>query len=129
MKKKKKPIKTDYARFPAHCLVCDKKVYTSAPYGTFNSWPMAYDSVVFHSIGNYGSTVYDADGGEYLQMVICDECLTKRAKRVRRVKTRMDPPPLHADKFETFDPKKPEFNDRGRKGRMGMSFIPYGPGS
>ena len=120
---KKKTIKTDHAFLAAHCLVCDKKVYTSFPSDSVSSWPMAYDSVVFHSVGNYGSTVYDADGGEYLQMVVCDDCLTKRAKRVRRVKARCDPAPKEAE-FEVFDPKKPEFNDRRT---MGMSFIPYGP--
>lgn len=94
------------------CVICDRKIQAGAPLDHINSWIEAYDAVVFHSAGNFGSRVYDEDGDEYLQAFICDRCVLKRASRMRRVKLPPNDPAKVAD-FEKFRPMIPK-NELGR---------------
>jgi len=96
--------KDDTTSLEIQCLVCGKRLYTSAPYTKENCWGTCYDGIIFHSVGNFGSTVYDEDGGEYIEAVVCDECVKKRAKRIRRVFAPYERP--KAAEYEEFDPSK-----------------------
>lgn len=40
------------------------------------------DAVIFSSHGNYGSTLFDELGEEFLELNICDECLYARSDRI-----------------------------------------------
>ena len=47
-----------------------------------------YNGLIFRSTGNFGSTVFDPmpiGVEEILQVVICDDCMKKKAKRVTRI--------------------------------------------
>ena len=47
-----------------------------------------YNGLIFRSTGNFGSTVFDPmpiGVEEILQVVICDDCMKKKAKRVTRL--------------------------------------------
>lgn len=47
-----------------------------------------YDGLIFRSTGNYGSTIFDPMPiglEEILQVIICDDCIRTRAKRVIRL--------------------------------------------
>jgi len=47
-----------------------------------------YNGLIFRATGNFGSTVFDPMPigiEEILQVVICDDCMKKKAKRVTRI--------------------------------------------
>jgi len=47
-----------------------------------------YHGLIFRSTGNYGSTVFDPmpiGVEEILQVIICDDCMKRKAKRVIRL--------------------------------------------
>jgi hypothetical protein len=56
------------------CIVCDRPinchVYDGRP-------GMADDAILCDSTGNYGSTVFDADGC-MIAFVVCDSCVVKK---------------------------------------------------
>ena len=65
-----------------NCLVCDIMCkYFHKPDSLYPN----IDGTMFESTGNYGSRVWDMEGAKFLQAVICNECLIKRAKRVNVV--------------------------------------------
>ncbi len=47
-----------------------------------------YDGLIFRALGNYGSTIFDPLPNmpeELLQIIICDVCVKRNAKRVTRI--------------------------------------------
>lgn len=57
---------------PVPCIVCKKKL---GPVGS-EAGNHANDANSFRTSGQYGSTVFDPLDGTYLEVNICDECLT-----------------------------------------------------
>lgn len=72
--------------YEERCFVCDKKMESSV--GEFFDDPNELlglppsGGMSFESCGNYGSTVFDSMTGANLQIVICDECIKRNAKRI-----------------------------------------------
>jgi hypothetical protein len=53
------------------CLICEKEIAADAV--------AVYNATIWTSQGNYGSGVYDpADGGLFLEALICDSCLVRK---------------------------------------------------
>ncbi len=65
-------IKQDWS-----CIVCDKDI-------KLNECQYPDDGTMWHTGGNWGSTVYDEFGYPDIQLVccICDECLIKKQNKV-----------------------------------------------
>jgi hypothetical protein len=68
------------------CLACGKELdnleYTTRSKGTkIEVHPMG--GLHFRTYGNYGSTVFDPMDGTYLDIAICDVCVTKNIDKVR----------------------------------------------
>ncbi len=65
------------------CLLCKKKLKTEC-YGEGNCWSMVWGGLIFRAAGNFGSTLYDPlpsrmmGSEEFLQFVLCDECVKTR---------------------------------------------------
>lgn len=39
------------------------------------------DGLAFHSLGHYGSTVFDPMNGSYIEISLCDQCVSYAAER------------------------------------------------
>lgn len=81
-------LKSDRTRrdglMPVPCIVCGKELDSAANDPSFDHVP--YSGTIFHTGGNYGSTVFDSFDGFLLQIVVCDQCLKAHAAaRVRLV--------------------------------------------
>lgn len=70
------------------CFCCDNLLKTES----LDCDPLiltpTYDGLIFRTSGNFGSTVFDPmpfDKEEYLQVIICDDCIKKNVKRVMRI--------------------------------------------
>jgi len=60
------------------------------------------DATDFRATGNYGSTVWDPEGGAFLHIFICDDCLKANSDRVVVVN-----PVVHRKyKVKWWDPSK-----------------------
>lgn len=62
-----------------HCIVCELEVENLGQVisGDANIvQPLA--GTAFRTYGHYGSTIFDPMDGSYLDIVLCDTCLTKR---------------------------------------------------
>lgn len=72
------------------CVRCDK--ICQVPFGIQPSLaiPAVHDAIVCRSYGNYGSREYDADSGEMLQFILCDECLVEQAERIHHLSWNAD---------------------------------------
>lgn len=45
-----------------------------------------YDGLIFRASGNFGSRIFDPISiEEYLQVIICDDCIKRNVKRVTRI--------------------------------------------
>ena len=71
------------------CFCCDCDIEADMPIIPTDLGAV-YDGVLFRATGNYGSTLFDplpatGKGEEFLQIIICDECIRKNAKRVTRI--------------------------------------------
>lgn len=78
-------IMDEYIRM--NCICCNKIVEVYVNENPLAISP-AYYGLIFRSTGNFGSKVLDSTpvgGGEILQVVICDDCMKKKAKRVTRI--------------------------------------------
>ena len=69
------------------CICCNKIVENGYVDDNPMVIPSVYKGVLFRAPGNFGSTVFDSlpgktKGQEILQVIICDDCLKKNAKRV-----------------------------------------------
>ena len=76
---------SEYVRL--NCMCCNRIVE-----GDVNENPLiispVYNGLIFRATGNFGSTVFDPmpiGVEEILQVVICDDCMKKKAKRVTRI--------------------------------------------
>lgn len=58
------------------CIVCRTKLESVVPEFDNNQ---PYKGTTFMSHGQYGSTVWDPMDGSFIQINICDECLTAAA--------------------------------------------------
>lgn len=60
-----------------NCIVCNKQLESATP-GETNQ---PYGGTTFTTRGHYGSTVFDPMDGSFLEINICDECLTRAGER------------------------------------------------
>lgn len=60
--------------FKCICIACRKEMKNYMSDGL-----QPDDGICFYSKGHYGSTVFDPMDGSYLEICVCDECLTKAA--------------------------------------------------
>lgn len=70
------------------CFCCNARLEVEI--GDTDPLDMApvYDGLIFRSAGNFGSTVFDPmpiGVEEYLQVIICDDCIKTKIKRVTRI--------------------------------------------
>ena len=87
------------------CFLCGKKLKTEERENKDPSLiGIVYDGIIFRATGNYGSSVFDPmpDDG-FLEIIICDECVTKEASKIKRVKNIRRYVTVEADIGE-FDP-------------------------
>lgn len=65
------------------CFKCNQKVEADKFNSKFpDSIGIVYGATFWRSCGNYGSTIYDPmSGTEYLEIIICDECLKGAAQK------------------------------------------------
>jgi len=71
----------------AFCICCDREVKFLCPELNCKTTSIGCpdDATVWRSWGNYGSTVYDPqNSNEFLELVLCDNCLKQKASKVRR---------------------------------------------
>lgn len=61
------------------CIICDKTL-SDVGSGDVNH---PYGAVVFHAMGQYGSTAFDPMDSSFLEINVCDECLLKAADKNR----------------------------------------------
>jgi len=66
------------------CLICGKQLRNV--FADAGNQP--YDGVVLTTSGNYGSTVYDSFTGEFLEVNVCDPCLTRAGEQGRVLEAR-----------------------------------------
>lgn len=69
------------------CFCCNRTLEAESTDNPIVITPV-YDGLIFRSTGNYGSTVFDPmpiGVEEMLQVIICDDCIKTRAKRVTRI--------------------------------------------
>ena len=52
------------------CLICETEIVVD------DVGPR--DATIWTSHGNFGSRVYDPDGSEFLEALICDQCLLRK---------------------------------------------------
>lgn len=70
-----------------NCICCNKMLEGDVTKDPLDISPV-FDGLVFRSSGNFGSTIFDPmpiDTEEYLQVIICDGCIKKNARRVTRI--------------------------------------------
>jgi hypothetical protein len=65
------------------CFKCDKPLKKAVPDSVADDPNIQPDyATMWHSHGNYGSTVFDSIyGEEMLVILICDDCLVNHAKK------------------------------------------------
>lgn len=64
-----------------YCIVCGKKLKSVHPDSKDVKYPPV-NGIYLHSSGNYGSRVFDALMGEFLECYICDDCLIKNKSKI-----------------------------------------------
>lgn len=69
-----------------YCICCEKAIRFDGNYA--NNAGHLYDATIWTTNGNYGSTVFDpcsmSATHDTLEVIICDECLQKKAKFVQQ---------------------------------------------
>ncbi len=68
------------------CIVCQKLCSSASPVNDEDmlEWNCApLDAVVFRSLGNYGSTVFDEHGTAEAAILVCDECFLKHSESIK----------------------------------------------
>ncbi len=69
------------------CFSCDR-ILEEEPCSEPLTLHPIYDGLIFRSNGNYGSTIFDPMPigiEEMLQIIICDDCIKRKGKRVTRI--------------------------------------------
>jgi hypothetical protein len=107
-------LKSDRTRrdglMPVPCIACGKEMDSAANDPHFDHVPG--DGVIFHSGGNYGSTVFDSFDGFQLQVVVCDACLKTYAEaRVRLVDPKGGMTPWDGETSD-YELGTPEYEER-----------------
>lgn len=67
-----------------NCICCDRVLEAEPTDNPIVIHPV-YDGLIFRSTGNFGSTIFDPmprQVEEMLQVIICDDCIKRKAKRV-----------------------------------------------
>lgn len=65
------------------CLICDKQPEpASDEHADDRPYNQPHHAVVFRAHGQHGSAVFDPMDGTYLEINVCDDCLTSRADQV-----------------------------------------------
>lgn len=70
-----------------HCICCNK-VLEGENVENPLTISAVYGGLIFRATGNYGSTIFDPMPigiEEILQVIICDDCVKRQAKRVVRL--------------------------------------------
>ncbi len=68
-----------------HCFCCDRVMETESTDNPIIIHPV-YDGLIFRATGNFGSTIFDPiTEEEILQVIICDDCVKRNAKRVTHI--------------------------------------------
>ena len=70
-----------------NCICCNRAVDMEIDANPLVIGPV-YDALIFRATGNFGSTVFDpitTDGEELLQVIICDNCIKRKIKRVTHI--------------------------------------------
>lgn len=110
-------VKSDRTRreglMPVPCIACGRELDSAANDPAFDHVP--YAGTVFHTGGNYGSTVFDSFDGFRLQIVVCDACLETHAEaRVRLVDPR-GAMAMWDGKTCDYEPGSPEHEEKMRR--------------
>lgn len=80
------------------CLICEKQLEESNLNCPASAIGILYNATIWRSNGNYGSTKFDPVGpnnNEFLELYICDPCLTTKGKFINHVD-------LHIEKTQTY---------------------------
>lgn len=69
-----------------NCIICEARLEEEdVKEHRLTLWNILYDGIVFKSIGNFGSSEYDPmDSSEYLEIAICDKCLSSKGHLIKR---------------------------------------------
>ena len=70
-----------------NCICCNREIEAEMAENPMVISPV-YDGLIFRATGNFGSTIFDpiaTDGEELLQVIICDNCIKRKIKRVTRI--------------------------------------------
>lgn len=72
-----------------YCIICDRPLEPAFDLddGRSDRDTPIYPGLHFQASGNYGSTLYDPapdESEKYVEVVICDWCLVRKAERVQR---------------------------------------------
>jgi hypothetical protein len=65
-----------------YCIKCNKKL---SNIDDRDNQVQPQDGVAFITYGHYGSTFFDPCNGDYMQIVVCDECLKALDKKKKLV--------------------------------------------
>lgn len=69
---------------PLSCIACGKKLECVFPEPDDDDFAVQpYRATMFTSHGNYGSTVFEPSDGTFLEINVCDDCLTAAAGQGR----------------------------------------------
>ena len=82
------------AKTTTGCIVCGVELDNVDPNDDANQ---PYDGVMVSTRGNYGSTVFDPENGEFLLFIVCDECLVKAGEQGRVLLGQRERPLLVSD--------------------------------
>lgn len=90
--------------FVCPCIVCDKEIVAEFPQHPEVNNPK--DATFFKTYGNYGSGHFDSLGHAYLEINVCDDCMSKAISRGNVVLCAVDPDPstsLEKDGYYVWD--------------------------
>jgi hypothetical protein len=86
---------------PIPCFACGKTLYEV---GTQEAINQPHDALAFTTQGHYGTKVFDPMDGSWLELNICDGCITERQDRVLIGKLYAPrPQPLPKPKYKAWE--------------------------
>jgi hypothetical protein len=73
------------------CICCNKTLeHDSCEIHQYTNNGCLYGGLICHVSGNYGSSVFDPiDNDNYLELYICDDCITIHAQKIKHVTTKV----------------------------------------
>lgn len=99
--------------WPLPCILCGRKptpVFDAPMSNDEPNW-QPYGATAFTSHGQYGSTVFDEMGREYLMVNICDLCMRIKAQENVIALAHKLKPPREPVRYEPWRPYEPEDDD------------------